>query len=473
MGNSQRVLIVIPNRSLFVTAWCYENAFRLIAEGFKVEILDLARYESRYLKTRAYWYLDSICERNDIRKIVKVKLVEIGVKFINEQSLIDMNLKNLEKNDEILFREVFKSCYAKLVGTRDYDLQEINETVFNMDRDSYAIILNNLRRFLKSNSYNYVYTVNGRTFFDSCAIQVAKEYEIPYRAIEKTSENWQFYSLQRISTHSTSEVQEKVSIFWERWLWKQSVDKTSLIVSEYFRKNSSEKSNPWMALQTLKPENISNLSKTAIFFTTSDYEYSVHADPRDIDLEFRNQTAAFRALAEQSKKIGLEVAVRVHPHIGSTIIEKKLNEIWGKECKRVGARLFEANCGINSMQLAKRAFTNAVYVSNIGAEMIYYNLPLIILGKTSYSHLVPEICATDSISLFQLLKSRSVLSIDRIFPWVIYRQFGEVKVENFIIRSASEVFYEKKRLNEKRIWIFRSIRFLAKFKLYKIKVVER
>ena len=318
-----------------------------------------------------------------------------------------------------------------------------------------------------------MYTVNGRTFFDSCAIQVAKEYEIPYRAIEKTSENWQFYSLQRISTHSTLEVQEKVSIFWDRWLRKQTVDKTSLIVSEYFKKNSNEKSNPWMALQTLKPENISNLSKTAIFFTSSDYEYSVHADPRDMDLEFRNQIAAFRALAEQSKKIGLEVAVRVHPHIGSIIIEKRLNEIWEKECKRVGARLVEANCGINSMQLAKKAFTNVVYVSNIGAEMIYYNLPLIILGKTSYSHLVPEICATDSSSLFQLLKSRSVLSIDRIFPWVIYRQFGEVKLENFIIRSASEVFYEKKRLNEKRIWIFRSIRFLAKFKLHRIKVVEK
>jgi len=473
MDNSDRVLIVIPNRSLFVTAWCYENAFRLVAEGFKVEILDLARYESRYLSKSAYWYLDSICERNDIRKIVKVKLLEIGVKFINEDNFVDLNLKNLKKNDEVLFRAVFKSCYAKLVGTRDFDLQEINETVFNMDRNSYAIILNNLRRFLKTNSYNCVYTVNGRTFFDSCAIQVAKEYEIPYMAIEKTSENWQFYSLQRISTHSTLEVQEKISIFWKKWMQGQTIDKTSLIVSEYFKKNLNERSNPWMALQTLKPENISNLSKTAIFFTTSDYEYSVHADPRDIDLEFRNQIEAFRALAEQSKKIGLEVAVRVHPHIGSTIIEKKLNEIWEKECKRVGARLFEANCGINSIQLANRAFTNAVYVSNIGAEMIYYNLPLIILGKTSYSHLVPEICATDSSTLFQLLKSRSTLSIDKIFPWVIYRQFGEVKIENFIIQSASEVFYEKKRLNEKRIWVYRSIRFLAKFKLFRIKVLKK
>ena len=473
MGNGQRVLMVIPNRSLFVTAWCYENVFRLIEEGYQVEILDLARCESRYLNRRAYWYLDSICERNDIRKIVKVKLIELGAEFLDEKTCIDNSLNQLAKSDEILFCEVFKSCYAKFVGTRDYDILEINRKVFDIDRESYAIVLNNLRNLLNLHSYNYVYTVNGRTFFDSCALQVAKEFNIPYRAIEKTSENWQFYSLQKVSTHSSLEVQEKVSLFWENWLKEEDSDQTNLIVSSYFKKISNEKNNPWMALQKLKPENLSNLSDTVVFFTSSDYEYSVHADPRDLNLEFRNQVEAFRALVEQCKKIGLKVAVRVHPQIGSITIENKLNDIWEKECTRVEARLFKANCGINSIAIARKAYANAIYVSNIGAEIIYHNLPLIILGRTSYSHLVPEICATDSKSLFQLLESHNAIPIGRIFPWAIYRQFGEVKMQYFTIKSASEVFYEKKWLNSKRPWVFRIIRFLAKFNSFRLNVLNK
>ena len=470
MHNSQRVLMVIPNRSLFVTAWCYENAFRLIGQGYRVEILDLARYESRYLNKKSYWYLDSICERNDIRKIVKVKLIELGVEFISEKTVIDKNLKYLTKNDEFTFREVFKSSYAKFIGTRDYNLQEINSKVYNIDRESYAIVLNNLRNFLKQHSYNYIYTVNGRTFFDSCAILAAKENKIPFRAIERTSDNWQFYSLQEISTHSTKELQEKISVFWENWIKKDSFGRTIALVSDYFENISKEITNPWISLQKIPPENNSNLTDTVVFFTTSDYEYSVHADPRDLNLQFRNQIEAFRVLAEQSKRVGLKVAVRVHPHLGSVSIENKLNTIWEKECNRVDATLFKANCGINSIELARKTFMNAIYASNIGAEIIYHELPLIILGKTSYSHLVPEICATDSKTLFQLLKSRIVLSNDSIFPWAIYRQFGELKIEHFIINSASEVFYEKERLNEKRIWIFRLVRFFAQFKLFKLKV---
>ena len=48
-----------------------------------------------------------------------------------------------------------------------------------------------------------------------------------------------------------------------------------------------------------------------------------------------------------------------------------------------------------------------------------------------------------------------------------YKQF---KIEQFIIKSASEVFYQKERLNEKRNWIFRLVRFFAQFKLFKLKV---
>jgi hypothetical protein len=473
MGNSQRVLIVIPNRSLFVTAWCYENAFRLIAEGYRVEILDLARYESRYLNKGTYWYLDSICERNDIRKIVNSKLIELGVKFISEKTFIDKNLKYLAKSDEKIFKEVFKSCYAKFIGTRDYDLKEINTRVYKMDRESYAIVLNNLRKFLEQHSYDYVYTVNGRTFFDSCAILVAKEFKIPFRTIEKTSDNWQFYSLQEISTHSTKELQEKISFFWENWIKKESFGRAIEIVSDYFKNISTEKTNPWISLQKLPPENVSDLTDTVVFFTTSDYEYSVHADPRDLNIQFRNQIEAFRVLAEQSKRVGLKVAVRVHPHVGPVKIENKLNSIWGNECKRVEATLFKANCGINSIELARKTFMNAVYTSSIGAEIIYHRLPLIILGKSSYSHLVPEICAAESESLLRLLKSRLVLSFESIFPWAIYRQFGELKIKNFIVDSASEVFYEQVRLNEKRIWLLKLVRFLAQFKLYKLRVVQK
>ena len=258
--------------------------------------------------------------------------------------------------------------------------------------------------------------------------------------------------------------------FWKKWIKTESLEKTIALVSDYFKNISKEKTNPWISLQKLPPENVSNLTDTVVFFTTSDYEYSVHADPRDVNIQFRNQIEAFRALAEQSKRVGLKVAVRVHPHLGSVDIENKLNTIWEKECKRVEATLFKANCGINSIELARKSFMNAIYTSNIGAEIIYHRLPLIILGKTSYSNLVPEICVTDPKTLFQLLKSRIVLSVDCIFPWAIYRQFGEFKIEQFIIKSASEVFYQKERLNEKRNWIFRLVRFFAQFKLFKLKV---
>ena len=123
----RKILITIPNRSKFVTAWCYENAFRLVSEGCEVHILDLAKFELRYSGNYFYWMYDQFLEKNDIRKILPRDLKKLGVKFLNPRRVISNKLfKSLSVTEVKFFDEVMRSCYAWRFGSSKISVKSIN-----------------------------------------------------------------------------------------------------------------------------------------------------------------------------------------------------------------------------------------------------------------------------------------------------------------------------------------------------------
>jgi hypothetical protein len=465
---SKRILIVVPNRTTFVTAWCFELAFEYASAGDSVFLLDLAHYETRYRENSIYWVADRVQESNDIRDIVKPILKnQENVTLLNPRSIVSKRFnKDLTESENSVFEFVIRSMYARKFGSRQIAIDDLSPSLIRRELNSYSIVLNSLRNHLVEVDYDAIVTVNGRGLFDSCAVTVAKENKLKYLLVEKTSDNWDYYSVQEISTHSALEVQGKVDSFFERYLKEHSLQEAQLRASEYYAKPAREQKY-WLDLQTGETDISANLSKSVIFFPSSDHEFSTHSDPADLTAPYKNQFEAFQDLAAECKKLKLQVIVRVHPHPPGSVLQIQEDKIWRAVCEGASAQFIGSSDPMNSLRLAKAAHLNIVYTSTFGAEIAFHELPLLVLGDTTYAHLLPGTYIRRIGKIEKALQSPVIPYRNQITPWLIYRLYGEIELKHFKIIEFDHVLFEGKRLNTPRRRILSCIQFLASLKVKK------
>ena len=465
---SKRILVVIPNRTAFVTAWCYELALEYASAGHEVFLLDLARYETRFRENSIYWITDRMQESNDIRDILMPILQnKENLTLLDPRSIISNKfLKALTESENSVFEFVIRSMYARQFGSRRVGINNLNPKLVRRELKSYSIVLNSLRNHLANVNYDAIATVNGRGLFDSCAVTVAKEYQLKYYLVEKTSDNWDYYSVQQISTHSALEVQGKVDAHFEQYLAEHNLEETHKLAIEYYARPASQM-RYWLDLQSGDTDASASLSKSVIFFPSSDHEFSTHSDPADLTAPYKNQFEAFQDLASECEKLNLKVIVRVHPHPPGSVLQIQEDKIWKEVCEGVSAQFIGSSDRMNSLHLAKAAYLNVVYTSTFGAEIAFHELPLLVLGDTTYAHLLPNMYIRKLGQIEKALHFPAIPDKKQITPWLIYRLYGEIKLKHFKIIEFDYVLFEGQRLNLPRRRVLLVIRFLARLKVKK------
>ena len=85
MGSIERMshkLVVIPNRSNYVLAWCLEYAINLKSLGHAVDLLDISRLNARYIQKPNRWFIDNASskKRTARKKSVRDICIEFGLR---------------------------------------------------------------------------------------------------------------------------------------------------------------------------------------------------------------------------------------------------------------------------------------------------------------------------------------------------------------------------------------------------------
>lgn len=460
-----KILIVIPNRSKFVTAWCYENAFRLISEGNRVEILDLAKYDLRYFGNNLYWFYDNnLLEKNDIRKAVVRDLKKVGVVFLKPNEILtDLNATTLKESDVFYFNAMIRSAYAWHYGSSKFEQDLLSKKLLDRERKNFAFILNNLRVFLKNKVYDRLYTINGRTQIDSCVVRCAQELNIEYSLIEKTSYNWNYYSVHRKAPQDIDELAEKISMNYKLMQKNHSQFELDEIAEKYFAvRLGGFSENPWENLHTHKLETNLDYSEHAVFYTGSDYEFAIEDSIAHGKMSFTdesnffqqannslNQVHAFKTLLHECRKLQMKLLVRIHPHPKESHLHETDGKLWEQICLENGVDFISSDDETDSIEIAKQAKVNIVFRSSIAIKIAFLKLPCIILGKTEFNSLVPTLCVSSKDDLVKLLRKPQIVNPSSITPWALYMAFGEVKIKYFEFFSEQKILYRELEINKK------------------------
>lgn len=475
-----KILIVIPNRSKFVTAWSYENAFRLISEGNRVEILDLAKYELRYFGNYLYWFYDNnLLEKNDIRKIVVRDLKNVGVVFLKPNEILtDLKATILSDSDVSYFNAVIRSAYAWHYGSSKFDQDLLNKKLFDRERKNFAFILNNLRVFLRNEVYDHLYTINGRTQIDSCVVRCAQELNIDYSLIEKTSFNWRYYSVHRKAPQDIDELAEKISMNYKFMQESHSQCELDDMAEKYFTAGLGDFSkNFWENLHSRKLETHQDYSEHAVFYTSSDYEFAIEESIAHVKMSLTdesnyfqqannsfNQVNAFKTLVHECRKLQMKLLVRIHPHSKGSHLHETDGKLWEQICRENGVDFISSDDETDSIEIAKQSKVNIVFRSSIATKIVFLKLPCIILGKAEYNSLVPELCVSSKDELVRLLREPQIVSPSAVVPWALYMAFGEFKIKYFEFFSEHKILYGDLEINTKTKFGTILSNFIFKFK---------
>jgi hypothetical protein len=301
---------------------------------------------------------------------------------------------------------------------------------------------------------------------------------LKYSLIEKTSENWDYYSLSKVAPQNVAELDQKIRNLYDQLQTKKVTLELASIADNYFNSGSrNDRLQYWNKLQTESPDKKIDLTRTVIFFPGSDHEFAVvdsHLFRKTLQFNkasesspkhfFINQVTAFEYLMHECKLLDLKLVVRAHPHPDDSHLQSAEGNIWEEICVKNRIELIPSSSKLDSMKLAKESYVNVVYQSSIATRLIFAQLPVVIMGETEYTSFVPELRATNVTSLRNALNSPSKPNKDSILPWALYQSLGEYSINNFSFFNENEIIYNGKYLNSKRKFLNFFDKLIRKFK---------
>ena len=443
-------IIVIPNRSNYVLAWCLEYAIYSRKQGFLVDIVDVSRLNARYLEKPNRWVIDSHSSkrRSSREKYIKKICKEHGI--VNLTNLINWRVgfesKVMNQKTRSYFNVAVRSSYARWYGSSDILVDNIPPSLLAYEEMSFNLVHDEILVLLKRKQYSEITTVNGRFVPDAAAILAGIDMGIPYRMLEKMTEDWSHYVPFKVSAQSLS---ERDQIIIEEWgnLAKGSIEKKVERAREHLNFRSS---NDWIWQNNTRLELPSEIDYTrpyVVFYLTSDYEFPVYGE--ETSAPAISQDDSVKETSRICKQLNLQLVVKGHPHPGELRLSEIEDRKWQKICDFLGVIYLKCDAGYSSLKLAGKSHCNIVYGSTLAIDFVVNNLPVVATGPTDYTTLIPEICAFEKEKLETLIQN-PLKDIDpqRLYPWVFSCIEAGIPMNNFKISDDMKVSYKGEAIDE-------------------------
>lgn len=301
--------------------------------------------------------------------------------------------------------------------------------------------------------FGSVVVFNGRFACISGAVDFATKHNIPVFYHERgASKN--YFSLTSFPPHDRESTQKFIFDYWN-----SSPNSKYNTAKKYFV-NLRKGNNPgWISFAgnfrygLLRQQFSSIFSQITtpniVYFTSSSAEFesvSVDTNWSMADFEWSSQFEAIRHLAKFSKEFNYNLIIRVHPNINnSPKIDKDFwnNLLFLPRSLRECTLVVPSNSKINSYELLDNASLVVCYGSTIGIEAVYWDKPVLLLGKSFYDFIFnnnsnPKTCAGLKIALSNIECLRPIKN--SALPFGYYQNSFGIKYK---IYSPLSLFHGK------------------------------
>lgn len=368
-------------------AWGIEQTLDITAKGIGVLALDFDIH-SRGKSNRAKIQ----------KEILKGKPIEVlGVQtFTNRRDLREMDKtgrewvksNQLNKNwieseiDGIPIGRIVMSNFARIAGTRDFDLELIPK---NLQRKIVSLALLADHAFNKIGvKFDEISLSNGRSPIEAVFLSRARQYGKKINVIERGASTKQMF-VYKTSPH-----------FAPDW-WAMMSDVDTNIKAEEIKSLSHDywktRLSGWDELSGRDwtkefksgkiPSEIS--SPCVMFFCTSQHEVPVITDFECTDLGFPSQQAAVKELVGLCQEIGKELVVKRHPNSVATDGVDRESEDWEWIKSEKNVIYIEPTSKVDTYALLAMAESVVTFRSSVGVEASALRIPARSMGPAEWA----------------------------------------------------------------------------------------
>ncbi len=454
---SKSILVVLPGLSSEWIIWCVERAIKLNRQGNGVTFLDLSEFNPIRYRRFIRKLIHRIRYRNCIHVMIKTILENLEITYIKPQQLRLRTSRVLTQNESAIFQSGLDAVYGQIIGRRILLESDLPIETVNLEKKLFVAAIDEVSKAIRASDIDEVITVNGRCLVDSAVVLTAEKFNKKVFRLEAgggTSLNHEIYSSSPFDFDATHKIILDA--------WNQAGENRSeiAIASLENKLTGYMGHDPYWSLSFKKEFILDTVvnPKIAVFFPTTDFEHPL-LDPLASRRTYDgDQIKAFKYFYNAATRHGYQVIVRAHPHPFDKTKELVEDRIWGDVCRETDIIFIPSESGIDSKSLMKVSLVNAVYQSSIAVESIYLSRPTIILGRTEFDNLVPELCAFEPQALNRLFESGvPIIDRSRLYPWAYYRTMGG-QVPNFFSKRGDSFFFglseiEFNRLRRKKQYI--------------------
>lgn len=454
--NEKKILIVIPDWGLAWNIYCIEYAISLRELGVSVSILDLSHLNVAFAKRRWLKLILRVVEKNRLSTIKRSLFKAYSIVNLKSNFRISKNkLESVNVNEEF-FRLAMASKYSHYTGKRETFLADIDPALVQFERVIFKKVLVILDRLLGEDIFDEVITVNGRFIVDGAVVLTCKSLDIPIRLLEAANSVPGKYEVFNISPHHNRTDYELKMAAWEsapkgREEVAQSVLHERFLGTDKdgspFRHNFKDGYFP-------DP----NGKLIASFFPNSDREFALFPEFLSEESFEGTQERAFLIFSKIAAELGYLVVVRAHPvnkGLSPTLqaVHARVeDEKWSKLAKMAGAEFISSESTISSYSLIEQSAVCVTYVSTIGIETFLRNKPTLLLGNSTYSSMLSNLCAFNEDMIRHKLQNLDRLqgSVTDLYPWGYWVLNGGKALTKFTFASDDLLYFSGKQVNERR-----------------------
>jgi hypothetical protein len=226
------------------------------------------------------------------------------------------------------------------------------------------------------------------------------------------------------SPHDISEMRQKISFL--RDLSKAEVSGFAYWTKEQILKRQEIPFKlDYLPKVSQRSDLLSTRGKTYVFFSSSEWELSALVlEPiqgKSLAGVFSSQYEAIRGL-RSIMSLDDNLIIRLHPSDPGK--RSQAEPFWNEFSADSQIKIIGPNDSVDSYWLADKATLNFVWASFLGVELILRNIPVCVLGPSTYSHLIPESTATTLDELESWIQQPVFSNADNLLPYFAYLAKG-------------------------------------------------
>lgn len=247
-----------------------------------------------------------------------------------------------------------------------------------------------IERLISEEKPNLIVVFNGRFFDTKPLYSLALQHNINYLITEniggvRAGSKYKMVDFYNCIPHDCSVIYKNCLKSWDIAKLTER-EKIKIGESFYHLRRNGKRAGDYIytsnQIEGFLPESFESRKKNIVVFTSSEDEYSSVSKEIDNYYIFESQYDAIKYISENINDNDYQIIVRIHPNMIGLNVDYHLNLYRLNELNNV--TVIAPEDSVSSYALMDIAYNVVVFGSTIGAECLYWEKPVVLLGIADY-----------------------------------------------------------------------------------------